>query len=102
MKGLRSTLTAEQVAHAKVLAMQSPPVIVGPPQTDRGCGSCLRCVDRVPHPVTGLPESCHRMVVCSGCGNKRCPHATDHRLACTGSNDPGQPGSDYPSTEALP
>lgn len=35
------------------------------------------------------------------CGNKRCPRATDHMLACTGSNDPGQPGSIYagPSTE---
>ena len=29
------------------------------------------------------------------CGNKRCPHATDHRHACTGSNEPGQPGSVY-------
>jgi hypothetical protein len=36
-----------------------------------------------------------RMVVCSTCGNKRCPHATDHRLACTNSNEPGQPGSAY-------
>lgn len=33
------------------------------------------------------------MVVCSICGNKRCPHASDHRLSCTGSNEPGQPGS---------
>jgi hypothetical protein len=30
---------------------------------------------------------------CEVCGNKRCPHHTDHRLACTGSNRPGQPGS---------
>jgi hypothetical protein len=35
------------------------------------------------------------MVVCSTCGNKRCPHATDHDLACTNSNEPGQPGSYY-------
>ena len=34
-------------------------------------------------------------IVCATCGNKRCPHATDHRLACTNSNDPGQLGSRY-------
>ena len=33
------------------------------------------------------------LVVCSVCGNKRCPHATDHNLACTNSNEPGQTGS---------
>lgn len=32
---------------------------------------------------------------CEICGNKRCPHHTDHNLACTNSNKPGQPGSDY-------
>ncbi len=35
------------------------------------------------------------MVLCPTCGNKRCPHATDHRHACTGSNEPGQVGSIY-------
>ena len=35
------------------------------------------------------------MVVCQLCGNKRCPRATDHRLSCTNSNEPGQPGSAY-------
>ena len=35
------------------------------------------------------------MVVCATCGNKRCPHANDHRNECTGSNEPGQPGSAY-------
>jgi hypothetical protein len=34
-------------------------------------------------------------VVCAECGNKRCPRATDHKWPCTGSNDPGQPGSIY-------
>lgn len=32
---------------------------------------------------------------CELCGNKRCPHHTDHRLACTASNSTGQPGSAY-------
>jgi hypothetical protein len=35
------------------------------------------------------------MIVCLQCGNKRCPHASDHRLKCTESNEPGQPGSTY-------
>lgn len=35
------------------------------------------------------------MVLCPDCGNKRCPKASDHALACTGSNEPGQPGSVY-------
>ena len=35
------------------------------------------------------------MMLCQTCGNKRCPKATDCRLACTGSNDPGQVGSVY-------
>lgn len=38
-----------------------------------------------------------RFVVCPDCGNKRCPHANDHNNACTGSNEPGQAGSAYPS-----
>lgn len=36
-----------------------------------------------------------RMVLCPACGNKRCPRATNHIFACTGSNEPGQHGSAY-------
>lgn len=36
-----------------------------------------------------------RMALCPTCGNKRCPKANDHRNECTGSNEPGQPGSAY-------
>ncbi|MGO4763829.1 hypothetical protein AB4120_14930 [Cupriavidus sp. 2KB_3] len=36
-----------------------------------------------------------RMVVCTDCGNKRCPKATDHRNACTDSNAVGQKGSSW-------
>ena len=32
------------------------------------------------------------MILCSTCGNKRCPKAEDHRYKCTGSNDPDQVG----------
>lgn len=35
------------------------------------------------------------MILCESCGNKRCPRATYHRHACTGSNEPGQPLSVY-------
>lgn len=48
--------------------------------------NCAKCR---PHSVE------MRMILCSKCGNKRCPHATDHRNACTGSNEPGQAGSAY-------
>jgi hypothetical protein len=37
----------------------------------------------------------HFRYACEICGNKRCPHHTDHRLACSGSNAVGQPGSAY-------
>lgn len=42
-----------------------------------------------------LPYVATRMIVCPTCGNKRCPHSTDHNLPCTNSNEPGQPGSRY-------
>jgi len=42
-----------------------------------------------------------RMVLCPKCGNKRCPHANDHRNDCTGSNEPGQPGSAYPAPHGI-
>jgi len=43
----------------------------------------------------GFPFVLSRMIICPTCGNKRCPKATDHNNQCTGSNDPGQPGSRY-------
>lgn len=52
------------------------------------------CSCRTCRPVT---ISDMRFVVCPECGNKRCPHANDHRNACTGSNEPGQEGSAYPA-----
>ncbi len=52
------------------------------------------CSCRTCRPVT---FSDSRFVVCPECGNKRCPHANDHRNACTGSNEPGQEGSAYPA-----
>jgi hypothetical protein len=59
----------------------------------------------VPGPMPSFQEfDCHKcatgrhvmyMILCPTCGNKRCPKASDHELACTNSNATGQPGSIY-------
>ena len=66
--------------------------------TDGELCSCLAC-DTFMRKVADLDymELPGGMIVCSVCGNKRCPHATDHEEDCTASNMPGQPGSSYPS-----
>ena len=64
---------------------------------------CYRCTkDRFEAAQYPEPERSVRtiqtfghMFLCSVCGNKRCPHAANHRLACTHSNEPGQKGSLY-------
>jgi hypothetical protein len=66
--------------------------------SDNTCGCCA-CLNKQP-PVELLPGilvplSRTYMVVCAICGNKRCPHANDHRNPCTGSNAIGQPGSSW-------
>lgn len=62
------------------------------------CG-CLRCVRIRGNMITigpmKIPEETTRMILCEICGNKRCPHASDHRYECTNSNAPGQAGSVY-------
>jgi len=50
------------------------------------CG-CLKCSPNV------FPNM--RFNVCPICGNKRCPHASDHNYECTNSNDVGQTGGVY-------
>ena len=50
---------------------------------------CEACVPQG-NPFDGSPM---RFIVCAICGNKRCPHATDHRNACSNSNELGQKGS---------
>jgi hypothetical protein len=56
---------------------------------------CQRCDAVRRAKLPGLQGLSSRMIVCSECGNKRCPKASDHDLACTHSNDSGQPGSIY-------
>lgn len=60
-----------------------------------GC-RCRRCLDlnQVENSI-GLPVTSHSFIVCEICGNKRCPHATNHIFECTESNKPGQKGSIY-------
>lgn len=42
------------------------------------------------------------MALCPTCGNKRCPKGTNHDLGCTGSNEPGQEGSQYAAVFGPP
>lgn len=56
---------------------------------------CTTC-----RPISGFGEDM-RFVVCPTCGNKRCPHAHNHALACTNSNEPGQPGSSWEHVKPI-
>lgn len=58
---------------------------------------CWMCRRDIPVSANwpGITEGHSRMFVCPTCGHKRCPHATDHREPCSGSNDAGQLGSRY-------
>jgi hypothetical protein len=59
------------------------------------CRACLKDKTVMIGNLGPIPVEATRMIVCATCGNKRCPHANDHRNACTNSNEPGQPGSAY-------
>jgi len=71
------------------------------------CG-CEKCVDERIDLMRALGDEEHMLFRgpnilgwsygCGKCGNKRCPHHTDHLLECTRSNAPGQPGSSYTLT----
>ena len=58
---------------------------------------CHRCIVENDRRVDGILLSMTKMILCPECGFKRCPKASDHRLACTGSNEAGQAGSIYPA-----
>jgi hypothetical protein len=55
------------------------------------CGNCHKCLEGTTT-EHGIPITMTRMLVCPICHNKRCPKATDHTLACSGSNAIGQVG----------
>lgn len=73
------------------------------------CYECLNKISPITAVIGGKQVQIQRTIImslCTECGNKRCPKATDHRLACTGSNEPGQLGSRYgvyphPSIELI-
>jgi len=64
---------------------------------EKSCWNCHKCLKGVTE--NGWPVTSQRMIVCSTCHNKRCPKASDHGLECTGSNEPGQPGSIFGQPE---
>lgn len=66
------------------------------------CHACLRESKEVPD-MAKIAEWFPRakMILCGECGNKRCPKASDHRLNCTNSNEPGQAGSVYAALRSL-
>ena len=59
------------------------------------CGNCHACVEKSDSTLKEFLVLNNGMLLCPICYNKRCPKASDHHLACTNSNDPGQPGSIY-------
>ena len=60
---------------------------------DERCNACYECLNR---PEQGLENPVlFTFIVCIKCGNKRCPHATNHKFECSNSNEPNQPGSRY-------
>ena len=68
------------------------------------CG-CIKCVDKRIEEIRKTCEPWYNLFqgpnipgwryYCEICGNKRCPHHTDHELECTNSNKVGQEGSEY-------
>ena len=66
-----------------------------PQPTQAQAGAVPQCWCLTCHPMRLEDPYSIRMALCPTCGNKRCPKANDHRNECTGSNEPGQPGSAY-------
>jgi hypothetical protein len=105
VRRLAGALEKQQELYARRIP-SSPPQSSGPGwnrkfRADIGldpdaCG-CHRCIGERDErgPGGAFPLSSCMMILCPICGNKRCPHANDHRHVCTNSNEPGQPGSAY-------
>jgi hypothetical protein len=73
------------------------------PAAECGCYACAKSSASPEELTAGTMAHAMkfgRYFLCESCGNKRCPHAADHRNACTGSNAPGQKGSLYESAAA--
>lgn len=83
-------LYTEQQVRAMLAAAPKPPA-----------HEPLRCSCHTCWPIAADDPASTFMRFCPACGNKRCPKANDHRHACTGSNEPGQPGSAYQLTGGI-
>lgn len=87
------------------VAQEAAEKIIFEMSEDWGCESCGACyqreIDR--QEAAGVTDAWIKyprlLIVCSECGNKRCPKAANHDQDCTGSNEPGQPGSMYPAID---
>lgn len=82
-----------------------------PGQWEPGCDLGANEAHAVPAPAeaeqalrAALMQNPIRFIVCDICGNKRCPHAQDKGMHCTGSNEPGQVGVpiERPAPAAAP
>jgi hypothetical protein len=71
------------------------PLWTTPQPTQAQAGAVPQCWCLTCRPMRLEDPYSMRMALCPTCGNKRCPKANDHRNECTGSNEPGQPGSAY-------
>ncbi|WNN96003.1 hypothetical protein SEA_HIRKO_53 [Arthrobacter phage Hirko] len=94
MAMLVKTARALKVLHGPDLHMfeVGPKFVYFTPGDRCGCAACDDYLRKLAGLDWTYPSG---MIVCTVCGNKRCPHATDHEEDCTGSNEPGQPGSAY-------
>lgn len=82
-----------------VEAPSSEPLLIRlpDPPVSPGAGPRKECWCLTCRPITRDDPYSMRMAVCPTCGFKRCPRANSCANACTGSNEPGQPGSAYPA-----
>lgn len=87
-------LTYEPAA-ASPLVDEAQLIVAGKVEAPPALNSACRCQSCNPQMVGQM------MFLCANCGNKRCPHANDHRNACTQSNEPRQQGSAYPAQGAA-
>ena len=85
--------------HARHEGDYTIPLYTAPREFSDGCGNCHACLVGVME--NNMPVTSQRMIVCSDCGNKRCPKASNHRHKCTGSNEVGQYGSIYTAPREL-
>lgn len=109
IKALKAQLSARQAAPNGWRLVPAEPTeeMVTAGQESFGVHDCYYAMlSAAPQPPEREPkcwcETCRpntlsdmRFIVCSDCGNKRCPKATHHDNACTNSNAPGQPGSSW-------